>query len=96
VIAGSLDLMQRRLRGGAQGVERFIEAAKTATDRGAALTHRLLGFARQQPLAPESVDINKMIVRMSELLRSTLGEHLQIEIVSAARLVGHQCRCAPA
>jgi CHASE3 domain sensor protein len=27
VIAGSLDLMQRRLSGGAQGVERFIEAA---------------------------------------------------------------------
>src|SRR5215469_3299521 len=86
VIAGSLDLMQRRLSGGAKGVERFIEAAKTATDRGAALTHRLLAFARQQPLAPEPVDINKMIVGMSDLLRSTLGEHFQIEIVSAGGL----------
>ena len=86
VIAGSLDLMQRRLSSGAHGIERFIEAAKTATDRGAALTHRLLAFARQQPLAPEPVDINKMIAGMSDLLRSTLGEHFQIEIVSAAGL----------
>jgi signal transduction histidine kinase/CheY-like chemotaxis protein len=83
VIAGSLDLLQRRLNSGAGGIERFIEAAKTATERGAALTHRLLAFARQQPLAPEPVDINKMITGMSDLLRSTLGEHFQIEIVSA-------------
>jgi len=86
VIAGSLDLMQRRLKSGAGGIERFIEAAKTATERGAALTHRLLAFARQQPLAPEPVDINKMIAGMSDLLRSTLGEHFQIEIVSAGGL----------
>jgi signal transduction histidine kinase len=86
VIAGSLDLMQRRLKSGAGGVERFIDAAKTATERAAALTHRLLAFARQQPLAPEALDINKMIVGMSDLLRSTLGEHVQIEIVSAGGL----------
>jgi signal transduction histidine kinase len=86
VIAGALDLMQRRLNSGVYGIERFIEAAKTATERGAALTHRLLAFARQQPLAPEPVDINKMIAGMSDLLRSTLGEHFQIQSVSAGGL----------
>jgi CheY-like chemotaxis protein len=78
--------MQRRLNSGVYGIERFIEAAKTATERGAALTHRLLAFARQQPLAPEPIDINKMIAGMSNLLQSTLGEHFQIEIVSAGGL----------
>jgi signal transduction histidine kinase/CheY-like chemotaxis protein len=86
VIAGSLDLIQRRLKSGVGGVERFIDAARTATERGAALTHRLLAFARQQPLAPEALDVNKMMTGMSDLLRSTLGEHFQIEIVSAAGL----------
>jgi signal transduction histidine kinase/CheY-like chemotaxis protein len=86
VIAGSLDLMQRRLKSDGESVERFIDAARTATERGAALTHRLLAFARQQPLAPEALDINKMIAGMSDLLRSTLGEHFQIEIVSAGGL----------
>jgi signal transduction histidine kinase len=86
VIAGSLDLMQRRLKSGAGGIERFIETAKTATERGAALTHRLLAFARQQPLAPQPIDISRMIAGMSDLLRSTLGEHFQVEIVSAGGL----------
>jgi signal transduction histidine kinase/CheY-like chemotaxis protein len=86
VIAGSLDLIQRRINSGVFGIERFVESAKMATERGASLTHRLLAFARQQPLAPEPVDANKMIAGMSDLLRSTLGEPFHIEIVSAAGL----------
>ncbi|MGH6678007.1 MAG: CHASE3 domain-containing protein, partial [Bradyrhizobium sp.] len=86
VIAGSLDLIGRRLKKGNYEVGYFVEAASKASDRAAALTHRLLAFARQQPLAPEPLDANKMIVNMSDLLRSTLGEHIKIETVSAAGL----------
>jgi signal transduction histidine kinase/CheY-like chemotaxis protein len=86
VIAGALDLMQRRIRNGDFAVERFLEVATKGTERAAGLTHRLLAFARQQPLAPEPVDANKLIVGMSDLLRSTLGEHIAIETVSAAGL----------
>jgi CheY-like chemotaxis protein len=63
-----------------------MEAATKAADRAAALTHRLLAFARQQPLSPQPLDANKMITNMSDLLRSTLGEHISIETVSAAGL----------
>ncbi|MGB8277426.1 MAG: CHASE3 domain-containing protein [Methylovirgula sp.] len=86
VISGSLDLIERRIKKGDYGIERFIDAAVKAADRAAALTHRLLAFARQQPLSPEPLDANKMIINMSELLRSTLGEHIAIETVSAAGL----------
>jgi signal transduction histidine kinase/CheY-like chemotaxis protein len=86
VITGSLELMQRRIKKGDFGIERFMEAAVKATERAATLTHRLLAFARQQPLAPEPVDANKMIASMSDLLRSTLGEHIRIETVAAAGL----------
>ncbi|MHB8884977.1 MAG: CHASE3 domain-containing protein [Methylovirgula sp.] len=86
VISGSLDLIQRRLRKGDLSVDRFLEAAVKATERAAALTHRLLAFARQQPLSPEPLDANRMITNMSDLLRSTLGEHIAIETVAAAGL----------
>jgi signal transduction histidine kinase len=86
VITGALDLMQRRIRTGDFGIERFMEAAIKATERAAGLTHRLLAFARQQPLAPEPINANKLIGNMSDLLRSTLGEHIRIETVAAAGL----------
>jgi signal transduction histidine kinase len=86
VISGSLDLAARRIKKGDFGIERFLETASKACERAAALTHRLLAFARQQPLSPEPLDANKMIANMSELLRSTLGEHIAIETVSTGGL----------
>jgi CheY-like chemotaxis protein len=50
------------------------------------LTQRLLAFSRQQPLAPEVTDINKMIAGMNELLDRSLGELIQFEVVLAAGL----------
>ncbi len=86
VISGSLDLALRRLKKNDFRIEAFLEAAQKGAERAAALTHRLLAFARQQPLSPEPLDANKMIANMSELLRSTLGEHIAIETVSAGGL----------
>ncbi len=86
VVMGALDLMRRRMKSDQFGLGRFIDVAMQATERSAALTQRLLAFARQQPLAPEPVDANKMITAMSELLRSTLGEQIEIETVLTAGL----------
>jgi signal transduction histidine kinase/CheY-like chemotaxis protein len=86
VIVGSLDLIRRRLKGGNLNVERFIDAASNASERAAVLTHRLLAFARQQPLAPQPLNGNRVIANMSDLFRSTLGEHVRIETIAAAGL----------
>ncbi|HUO00650.1 MAG TPA: CHASE3 domain-containing protein [Bradyrhizobium sp.] len=86
VIVGALDLIKRRLKRDEFGIGRFVDSAAKATERSAALIQRLLAFARQQPLAPEAVDPNRMIADMSDLLRSTLGEQIQIETVLAAGL----------
>jgi signal transduction histidine kinase/CheY-like chemotaxis protein len=86
VIMGSLDLVMRRIAKGDFAIQRFLDAATVATERAATLTQRLLAFARQQPLSPQPLDANRMIVNMSELLHSTLGEHIQIETVAGARL----------
>jgi signal transduction histidine kinase len=58
VISGSLDLMRRHIAKGDFGITRYMDAAFEATKRSAALTHRLLAFARQQQLAPEPLDAN--------------------------------------
>jgi signal transduction histidine kinase/CheY-like chemotaxis protein len=86
VIMGAHDLVLRRIKKGDFNIGRFLDAATNATERAVVLTQRLLAFARQQPLAPQPVDANKMIANMSDLLASTLGEHIRIETVTAGGL----------
>jgi PAS domain S-box-containing protein len=86
-IVGSLDLMQTRLnQGRADNVARYINAAMTSANRAAALTHRLLAFARRQPLIPKSVDANQLVVSLEDLLRRTIGETIDLEIVASNEL----------
>jgi PAS domain S-box-containing protein len=86
-IVGSLDLLQTRLdQGRTENVARYINAAMTSANRAAALTHRLLAFARRQPLIPKSVDANALVVSLEDLLRRTIGETIDLDIVAAVGL----------
>jgi PAS domain S-box-containing protein len=82
-IVGSLDLLQTRLnQGRTENVARYINAAMTSANRATALTHRLLAFARRQPLIPKSVDANQLVVSLEDLLRRTIGETIDLEIAA--------------
>jgi PAS domain S-box-containing protein len=82
-IVGSLDLLQTRLnQGRTDNVARYIQAAMTSANRAAALTHRLLAFARRQPLVPKVVDVNQLVVSLEDLLRRTIGETIDLEIIA--------------
>lgn len=86
-ITGSLDLMKARLaQGRIDEVERYITAAQGAASRAGALTHRLLAFARRQPLDPKAVDANRLIQGIEELIRRTVSPAVTIETVLAAGL----------
>jgi hypothetical protein len=86
-IVGSLDLLQTRLdQGRTENVGRYINAAMTSANRAAALTHRLLAFARRQPLIPKSVDANALVVSLEDLLRRTIGEGIDLDIAASAGL----------
>ena len=54
--------------------------------RAATLTSRLLAFARRQPLQPQVLEVNRVIGGMSEMLRRTLGEGIELEAVLAGGL----------
>ena len=91
-IVGSLDLLQTRLnQGRTDNVARYINAAMTSANRAAALTHRLLAFARRQPLIPKSVDANALVVSLEDLLRRSIGEAIDLEIVATDDLWGTLC-----
>jgi signal transduction histidine kinase len=90
VILASLDAVRRRLArdgsvtSGNAGDQ--LHAAIRSAERAAMLTQQLLAFSRRQPLAPETVDLNRLVRGMSELLRRTLGEIIDIETVLAGGL----------
>ncbi|MEO5756040.1 MAG: ATP-binding protein [Mesorhizobium sp.] len=85
VVLSSLSLMERRLAKG-EAVSQFITAAREGANRAADLTKRLLAFSRQQTLAPQPLKSNEMVADISELLRRTLGEAVQLETVLAGGL----------
>jgi CheY-like chemotaxis protein len=63
----------------------------TSANRAAALTHRLLAFSRRQPLDPKPVNANRLVSSMEDLLRRTIGEGIQMEIVTAGGLWPTHC-----
>ena len=81
VVTSAMNLIQRKLARGETEIGQFVESALDATQRAANLTQRLLAFSRQQPLAPQVVDANRLLAGMSDLLRRALGEQVAIETV---------------
>ena len=79
-----MEVLKRRIRDGRyDDVQSFMDGGIGSANRAAALTHRLLAFARRQPLDPKAVDVNQLINGMEELLGRTLGE--KIKLGSASR-----------
>ncbi|KIL03372.1 PAS domain-containing protein [Stutzerimonas stutzeri] len=79
-VLGALDLIQRRVESGRFGeLGRYLDAAMTSANRAAALTHRLLAFARRQSLDPRPVDVNQLVASMEDMLRRTIGEHIRLD-----------------
>ena len=86
VITGNIETMQRHLSASDQRLQRLAGAAMRGVERATILTHRLLAFSRRQPLDPKPLDINRLIIGMSDLLTRTIGEHIRVETVLSAGL----------
>jgi len=91
-ITGSLDIMEGRLaQGRTDDLPRWLTGAKTSASRAAALTHRLLAFSRRQPLDPRPVRANPLIASIEDMLRRTLGERIELELVLGGGLWLTRC-----
>ena len=78
VVLGNLDSARRQLASPGAVPLRAVENALHGARRAAVLTERLLAFARRKPLAPCVLDVNALVGGMSDLLRRTLGEKINV------------------
>ena len=86
IVGGSLDMLARRLPKTESRERRLVATATEGVERAARLTNRLLAFSRRQPLDARSIDANQLVIHMSDLLRSTVGEKITFESVLAPGL----------
>ncbi len=71
-VIGNLELLRRRVPPNPSS-DRLIDGAMQGAQRGAALTQRLLAFARHQALDPRPVDLGELVRGMDDLLHRSLG-----------------------
>ncbi len=84
VIRANLEMIERHLTD-KKALARLANATHAA-DRAADLTRQLLAFARRQPLEPEVVNPARLVQTMTEMLRRTLGEAIEVETIIAGGL----------
>ncbi len=78
-IMGPLEMVRRLMTPeDHQRMGRFIDMAFGSTQRAATLTHRLLAFSRRQPLDPQQLDANQLVLSMADLLRRTTGDAIPV------------------
>jgi PAS domain S-box-containing protein len=82
-ILGSAELGLYELRGAQPRAERVIEdldQIEQSAQRASSLTHQLLAFSRQQPVAPELVDIRDVLRAMEKMLQRLLGTDIRLDL----------------
>ena len=78
VVIGNLDLLRKRVPDDPK-ITRLLDSAIQGAQRGAALTQRMLAFARRQDLRPEPVDVPDLVKGMTDLLQRSIGPMVRIE-----------------
>ena len=83
-VQGGIALATKRVGRDPDGALRFLELAADATDRGAAVTGRLLSFARRGELTVAPVEPRPMLDGLAQMLRHTLGPGVAVTVEAEA------------
>ena len=78
VISGNIEFLGRAVSD--ERSKRRLDMMRGAADRGARLTAQLLAFSRRQRLAPTPVELNHTVASMRDLLQSSIGGAVRIEM----------------
>lgn len=84
VISGSLELLRNKLPD--ERLARYVDRAGEAAERGAKLTRQLLAFARKTRLEPRLADVNRLVNEFTDMLDSTAGSRVEMQINLRRRL----------
>jgi CheY-like chemotaxis protein/two-component sensor histidine kinase len=78
-ILGSLELVRKRLPHDPR-ITPLIDNAVLGAERGAALTQRMLAFARKQELKMEAVDVPSLVRGLMNFLDRTIGPNIEVNM----------------
>lgn len=79
VITGNLELLEMCTKD--SGSLELIEEARSASALGANLTSRLLSFARRSTLVPKRLNLNDVVLDISDLLKRSVGESISFHTI---------------
>lgn len=85
VVAGNLQLLAKDVAGN-ERAERRVGNALAGVSRGAKLASQLLAFGRRQALEPRVINIGRFVAGMDDLLRRSIGEAVEVEVITAGGL----------
>ncbi|MGE0797259.1 MAG: GAF domain-containing protein [Lautropia sp.] len=85
VISGNLHLLSHEVATNPRAQKR-IEGALAGVGRGARLAAQLLAFSRRQPLEPRTLNVGRLVAGVSEMLRTTVGEAIEVEVITSGGL----------
>ncbi len=86
-IGGSVEVLRLlHEQGRVAEFDRYLVSAAGAVKRAAALTHRLLAFARRQTLDAKPTDLNRLVADIEELIRRTVGPAVSLQVLAAPGL----------
>jgi two-component system cell cycle sensor histidine kinase/response regulator CckA len=63
-----------------------VEQIAIAADRAAMLTRQLLVFGRRQVMAPQVLDLNKIVANMDKMLQRLIGEDIELATLQDPQL----------
>jgi PAS domain S-box-containing protein len=86
VVNGNLELLDARIAD--ERGRRYVEAARSAAERGARLTRQLLAFARKTRLEPRGVDLTELVGSFAEVIESSVGQDVALDLKLDAELDG--------
>ena len=84
IVTGNLELLNEATETDAS--RKLVKRAADAADMGAALTKRLLTFARRRRLSPQVLDLNDLVLGLMEILKRSIGEPITLSTMLAGKL----------
>ncbi|MGA1804113.1 response regulator [Rhizobium sp. HT1-10] len=85
VVSGNLQLLSKEVADNERARQR-IDNALAGVNRGSKLAAQLLAFGRRQALEPRVINVGRLVAGMGDMLRSTLGEEIEIETIQGGGL----------
>lgn len=85
VMLGNAEILMAELSSQPR-LQPLAQLIRTAAEKGGELVNYLLAFARRQVLDPELTDLNELLNGMNDLLRRSLGEQIELQVVQAEGL----------